>query len=456
MSVKRRRSEGSTESNRRRTDRDCYEEVLEGSNAEPTVSSWLRGMEWISASDDQSECVPMNDESLQEEIHSLSRQLSQVKRRLAPAAERCTEACNSFYNRPATTGRSEFVQARKACNPFEILGEGHSGGLNTLFMNRSAIKLANIDAIMDFHLACPTENGPFVFADLCGAPGGFSEYIIYRCKAAGVPCCQGYGMSLLGTNEHGKGTAWKLQDTVSIQNGSSFQYSICDGVDGTGDIFKWENVECLASMISQNSRNEGSNSADTGQVHLVVADGGFDAQRDSEHQEELTQKLVVCEVAAGLALLRRGGTLVVKMFGFQTSAIQALMKDLMSSFESLTAMKPISSRPASAERYVVCIGFSGNPAGWNAQRWRDRVFLSEKNEDRTTVGTDAYPRLEHYLDTFDRDLLSLNLKACFTILSFLENKCISIAGSQTNQFAAERHAVDVGAYKRVWRLASFS
>lgn len=51
-------------------------------------------------------------------------------------------------------------------------------------MNRAAMKMANIDAILNFALSQPTTQGgePFVhghelmyFADVCAGPGGFSE-----------------------------------------------------------------------------------------------------------------------------------------------------------------------------------------------------------------------------------------------------------------------------------------
>lgn len=69
---------------------------------------------------------------------------------------------------------------------FEILGEGkrHHGLNQRMFMNRSAIKLANVDALLDFRLTVQPmtqSNETFGFVDLCGAPGGFSEYIMYRC-----------------------------------------------------------------------------------------------------------------------------------------------------------------------------------------------------------------------------------------------------------------------------------
>lgn len=462
MSAKRRRSDPSENSSRLELSRDCYEDVIGASDGSyglnATVrSSWLSHTAWIRSSF-LPEAGPADNGILQAEIRSLQATLCQVKRRLGPTAERCTEAINSGYNKFTTTGYSEFVEARRACNPYEVLGEGQSGGLNNLFMNRSAIKLANVDALLDFYLTRYSGEGPFVFADLCGAPGGFSEYILRRCHAIQIPACRGYGMSLTGVNEYGQGTPWKLQDAVYFENETCCQYRVVQGVDGTGDIFSWENVQALRSQLVNDSPQSEQQPEET-LVHLVLADGGFDAQRDSEHQEELSQKLVVCEVAAGLALLRPGGTLVVKMFGFQTAVVRAVMKDLLSFFDCMIALKPISSRPASAERYVVCTGFKGLPQGWDGLRWRNRILLGESISGGGSMKLDQDEEkvtnyLHHYLDQFDCDLLNLNLKACFSILSYLESKMMVTRHTDADSvYLPERPFVNVESYKNAWKLA---
>lgn len=379
-------------------------------------------------------------------LDSLTMQLRQVKRRMGPAAAQCALATG-------TSDRIEFDEARRATNPFEPLGEGH-GGLNRIFMNRSAMKLANMDAMLDFSLTAAVgrspfqQHLPFLFADLCGAPGGFSEYLMRRCNANSIPC-RGYGMSLSGANEHGRGIQWKLND---IREGWC-NYRVCQGADGTGDIYKWENVESFHHEITTDLHTVGlllpPLHAEGGKVDLVVADGGFDAQRDSECQEELAQKIVVCQTAAALASLARGGTMVIKMFGFRTAVVRAVMNDLFLAFDKLVAMKPISSRPASAERYVICSGFHGLPQGWNGVQWRSQMFLADWNMQQrggAAPANDNSP-LWRYLDEFDQHMLNLNLTTCFDILTYLERK------AQNNFYEQEPPPLDIMAYKYAWQLA---
>lgn len=433
--------------------------------------SWLTNIQWISFNQEQDKPAPTasaNSADIQSEIEHISRQLLQVKRRLGPAAERCANACNSYHGDASkgTTCRNEFEEARRACDPFAVLGEKQHNGLNNhLFMNRSAIKLANIDAALGFCLtATQSDQDTLLFADICGAPGGFSEYILWRCHTSGlVPVCRGYGMSLTGTNEHGQGLNWKLQDTIREDRWTRSQYRICHGDDGTGDIHRWENVESLQQTIFYDSSESSTeNDEERGRVHLVLADGGIDAQRDVDNQEQVAQKLVVCEAAAALALLRKGGILVMKLFGFQTPVIRAVMRHFFLAFESIVAIKPISSRPASAERYVVCFGFLGNLPGWDGRKWCSQMFLGRPCSLMNHAALQDYELAEkylfHYLDEFDRDLCSLNHKSCFSILSFLESKCkqLSLANyaDQWTDRSEEMLRINTASYKIAWRLTS--
>eukprot|EP00522_Entomoneis_paludosa_P018119 CAMPEP_0172446642 /NCGR_PEP_ID=MMETSP1065-20121228/6200_1 /TAXON_ID=265537 /ORGANISM="Amphiprora paludosa, Strain CCMP125" /LENGTH=388 /DNA_ID=CAMNT_0013197813 /DNA_START=15 /DNA_END=1178 /DNA_ORIENTATION=- len=384
--------------------------------------------------------------SLQDEINSLEKQLIQVKRRLFPAAEQCAECSEPEYGIHQMTARQEFNTARSHCNPFEVLGE-RRGGIAGMFMNRAAVKLANIDALIGFELTRYDGQGPFVFVDLAGAPGGFSEYVIRRCQIEGTSAVMGYGMSLLGSNEYGEGTPWKLNSKIYAENSFLRQYRICEGADGTGDIFVWDNVESLLSVMmndySQYNNTNNGEFREEAKANLVLADGGFDAQRDSENQEAIAQKLIVCEVAAALAVLRKGGTMVVKMFGFQTEVVRAVLADLQNRFHDLIVLKPISSRPASAERYLVCREFDGLEESWNGPSWTSRMFLGE------AFGLKLHNTT--YFDSFDRDLLRLNLKSCFSILTYLENKHSGDSDEwDWNKRGSHALVVRPAAYKHGW------
>ena len=452
-------------------------------------SSWLVNQMWRSSRDDLLEEPSegrRENGSLAMEIRHLQKQLLLTKRRLGPAAERCAEKLgDSSHSYASATSsnhaRSVFEQARRVCNPYEVLGEGRNCGLNQyLFMNRSAIKLANVDAVVGFcltkiHTSALTvnERHTFKFCDLCSAPGGFSEYILWRLRHPTAPSniaeCRGYGMSLTGSNEHGRGLLWKLHDrkeNVFHDDGVGEMrqnYRICYGVDGSGDIQNWDNVVSLQQAIHNDDTIfscHGETASEDGKVHLVLADGGFDAQRDAENQEEVAQKLVACEAAAALSLLCTGGTMVIKLFGFQTSVVRSIMRHLYFSFEHIIALKPISSRPASTERYVVCVGFHGNSIGWTGQRWSSDLYLGRPCTISNYPSDIDFGKKEaalwRYLDEFDRDLCALNLKANFAILTRMERNCLSLVEDRCVQaddnIDYEVTRVSIPLYRIAWRL----
>ena len=529
-------------------------------------SSWFGDDEvkWFSRHDDKSNCCSLQDypscnnggarksgggdcvtvgaQPTPSTRHQcLTSELNQLKRQLMPAAKSCADAINDMSygsNNVAppsspTTPQYEFRQARSICNPYERLGENVIRSSNHRhycyskqqqssfrFVNRSAIKLANIDALLGFILTTTRprqatkpittssstttttttveveEDDYFAFADLCGAPGGFSEYLLYRhvhpppthhrgeqngtyanfhsAGTDGAECldlakpCYGFGMSLSGRNDEGKGVQWNLNHMAKhyhlqinedsrnnnnnnataktcdnndddnndgdITNGKNLlQHHVCHGIDGTGSIYNWDNVLELQRQISIrlprrnydkiNAKNNESESAIHGQVHLVVADGGFDAQRDADNQEVLAQHIVVSQAAAALTLLRQGGIFVVKTFGFHEETTKRMLRYMHGCFDKITFVKPISSRPASAERYLVCCGYDGASGNWDGLAWKrqqmEMVFPELQDE-----GYECTPPslLDNAANAFDLEMLKLNVESCRSILDYLHQK----------------------------------
>ncbi|CAN0429179.1 unnamed protein product, partial [Scytosiphon promiscuus] len=57
-----------------------------------------------------------------------------------------------------------------------------------------------------------------------------------------------------------------------------------------------------------------------------------------------------------------GGSFVCKLFECWTESTAALVYLLHRKFRRIAIIKPITSRPASGERYLVCTGFSAPPS----------------------------------------------------------------------------------------------
>ncbi|KAI8339249.1 FtsJ-like methyltransferase-domain-containing protein [Chlamydoabsidia padenii] len=226
--------------------------------------------------------------------------------------------------------------ARTKSNPFDCIDKH-------IFMNRDAMKLAALDAT--FQLT-PTDNTgkTFMFADLCGGPGGFTEYLFWRMHQQTISA-RGYGMTLQSTlaktQDH-----WHLE---LIPQHITVNFTQVDGIDGSGDLYRKNNILEFDAVISNNTKKRG--------VDLVVADGGY--QEDSKggkgvQLEHATQRLMLCEVITMLTCLKQDGTFVCKCFDIFEEFTADLVWLLYQLFGAICITKPLTSDPTSSERYLVC------------------------------------------------------------------------------------------------------
>ena len=95
-------------------------------------------------------------------------------------------------------------------------------------------------------------------------------------------------------------------------------------------------------------------------VDLVTGDGGFDLEDNQDkqllhRQEFLSSRLLMTQVAVGLACTAENGNFVVKVFDTVTSLSAQILYLLAQCFDRIQVFKPCSSRPANSERYIVCL-----------------------------------------------------------------------------------------------------
>lgn len=247
------------------------------------------------------------------------------------------EDYSAFQERKVEIGkypRSQFEAARDKANPFENLGR-------SIFMNRASIKLANIDAAFRFgltyhigaymHYSTP---GPFKFCDIGGSPGGFVQYIQWRRNDA-----MGYGISLKSTKPGVP--EWNFRQ---IDQSRFFPYY---GESNTGNIIlEWKN---FVNRVRSDQ---------TLGVDLVTADAAFDIESEKAfvRQEFLMNRLIMLQILMGVKLLKLGGNFVIKVFDTVTELTAQLLWITSLCFDKITLFKPISSRPANTEKYLICEG----------------------------------------------------------------------------------------------------
>lgn len=269
--------------------------------------------------------------------------------------------------------------ARSRSNPYETIG-------SVIFLNRAAVKMANMDAILDFMFTSPKkQNGePAVdkrdllyFADVCAGPGGFSEYVFYRKGWR----AKGFGFTLKSSKD------FKLSDFYA---GTPETFNPYYGINEDGNIFDPANLSSLKDHVLKHTDDIG--------VHFLMADGGFSVEGQENIQEILSKQLYLCQCLAALMLVRTGGHFVVKLFDVFTHFSVGIVYIMYRCFEEVCIHKPVTSRPANSERYLICkwkkVGtesaekhlFSVNSVLWNNRTGDDDVVelvpLSVIQEDR--------------------------------------------------------------------------
>ncbi|RZC32066.1 cap-specific mRNA (nucleoside-2'-O-)-methyltransferase 1, partial [Asbolus verrucosus] len=171
----------------------------------------------------------------------------------------------------------DLCQARTRANPFETIR-------SVFFMNRAALKMANIDAATDFmftnidhNLYHKDSSGPYYFADVCAGPGGFTEYILWRKKWL----FKGFGFTLRDQND------FKITDSLCV---SPVTFIPLYGVKGDGNVCCPANICDFKEKVLHETENKG--------VHFMMSDGKLAAfcrnpLLTDQRQEELRKECLL-------------------------------------------------------------------------------------------------------------------------------------------------------------------
>ena len=229
------------------------------------------------------------------------------------------------------------------------------------FRTRAALKLADIDqeaALVSVLPAAAVGDGDddtFYFEDLCGAPGSWTEYVLWALNVRGfLPASAGIG----GTAAKGWGYSlstdnplldWQLEyfnKTARAGASRLRREAFCfRGETGDGDITSNRNIQEFALLLQEETCGAG--------VHLSMGDGGLIKEEAFENTETQLRRILLCEVLCMLLTLRRGGNFIVKVLDIQSTFSVHLMWVLYNEFEEVDLVKPTLSRPANSERYFI-------------------------------------------------------------------------------------------------------
>ncbi|XP_036943009.1 cap-specific mRNA (nucleoside-2'-O-)-methyltransferase 1 [Acanthopagrus latus] len=298
--------------------------------------------------------------------------LGRRKLKIEDETEFCTEdllhtllRCKTVFD---NLEGEEMRRSRTRSNPYEMIRGG-------IFLNRAAMKMANIDHCFDNMFTNPKdaqgkpltkdrEGELLYFGDVCAGPGGFSEYILWKRRWH----AKGFGMTLKGPCD------FKLEDFYAAPSELFEPYYGEGGVDGDGDITKPENITAFRNFVLENTERKG--------MHFLMADGGFSVEGQENIQEILSKQLLLCQFLTALSTLRTGGHFVCKTFDLFTPFSVGLVYLLYLCFERISLFKPVTSRPANSERYIVCRGLKPGSDAVREYMFRINLKLNQlRNTD---------------------------------------------------------------------------
>jgi 23S rRNA U2552 (ribose-2'-O)-methylase RlmE/FtsJ len=274
-----------------------------------------------------------SDSSCSESIE----QLLSINKTLSSSITRQKNKITEYHNNKL------WEKYKKIVNEYELIfttPNTWSNVSNYVPVSRSFFKLWEI--LMDFNdviFKAATTKTPQRCLFLAEGPGGFAEACIkFRNSKDDIYS----GISLLPYGPNDKGVPdWKLQKDFMRRINISF------GEDGTGNLYNYSNIAHLRAIRGANSQ------------HLITADGGFDFSADFNNQEDTCFRLLVCEVLTALLLQRTGGTFVLKVFDMFNDHTLKLVHIIKQFYGAVYITKPLTSRPANSEKYLVCTEFIG-------------------------------------------------------------------------------------------------
>jgi len=178
------------------------------------------------------------------------------------------------------------------------------------------------------------------------------------------------------------------------------------GSDGTGDLYNVDNIKSYASLFD--------NDAD-----FITADGGFDFSYNFNKQEQMSYRILFCEIVSAFSIQKIGGTFICKFFDIYTEFTQSLIYLLFSTYKEVYITKPNTSRAANSEKYIVCKGFLGIDS-----RYLKKLYICVNNFKYVSENNNHIHQLFEY--NFNKNFIS-NLNNINT--KFYENQITSISNT---------------------------
>lgn len=220
------------------------------------------------------------------------------------------------------------------------------------------------------------QNKNMKILNIAESPGGFIQALLY---ARNVGKIESYSDSyvcisipennteLLWDRPDGSGIIQKLQMHGSKKYFGNFIFGIDEVVNidlekgqeqekmsvisfsSHGDVLRDDTLDMLLHKYSLESK-----------VDLITADGAFgynESEDDYQNQEVRHYSLFIAEIITALSCQNKNGSFILKIFDILTDCSIKLLVILSYCYSTVKLFKPITSRQANSEKYVICINF---------------------------------------------------------------------------------------------------
>lgn len=167
-------------------------------------------------------------------------------------------------------------------------------------------------------------------------------------------------------------------------------------------------------------------------VDLITGDG--DISWVSENiQEQEAFRLIIAQVVASIKLQKKGGSFVCKFFETFTKTSLKIAAILLSLYEKVYWVKPLTSRLSNSEKYAVCVNFKFSDKDKehkNIVKKMDELLKTIHNDKNNKI-VDIFPNYEipkslvRAIIELNRELSNQQLKSIGEIISFVDREIYS-------------------------------
>jgi 23S rRNA U2552 (ribose-2'-O)-methylase RlmE/FtsJ len=240
-----------------------------------------------------------------------------------------------------------FYKYIRLTNPYELVisGDRRNTPINIKVISRAYFKLWEILYYFKDEMNLLQDNS-IIYGGIAEGPGGFIQSLLeFREKFNPQYAKKDVAIAITLRNTTEETTKWSKNITTLMKNKLKISYGHKKYNDG--NLFNPDNIIAYSKLFTK-------------KADIITADGGFFVKYDMEnYKEQLHIQLFFNEILTALCIQKKEGTFILKIYDIFTLPTIQLIYLLTLFYDKVYITKPVTSRPANSEKYIVAIGFKG-------------------------------------------------------------------------------------------------